>query len=122
MAERRKKVIKIALVIFMIGATYAVVTLLLGAGIPCPFHALTGLLCPGCGVSRMFLSLFRLDFASALRYNAAVLCLLPLMAATAARYSYVYVKYGTRRDKFADTAVWVMIALLLAFGVIRNIL
>ena len=122
MAQRRKKVIKIALVIFLIGATYAVAVLIIGAGIPCPFRAVTGLDCPGCGVSRMFLSLFRLDFASAFRYNAAVLCLLPLMAATAARYVFVYVKYGRRRDRFVDIAVWFMIAVLLAFGVLRNIL
>ncbi len=122
MAERRKKVIKIALVILLIGATYTVAVLIIGKGIPCPFHTVTGLKCPGCGVSRMFLSLFRLDFASAFRHNAAVLCLLPLMAATAARFVYVYVKRGTRRDRFADGAVWFMIAALLVFGVLRNII
>ena len=33
--------------------------------IPCMFHQITGLYCPGCGVSRMCLALFRLDFVSA---------------------------------------------------------
>ncbi len=41
----------------------------LGIGIPCIFHTVTGLQCPGCGSSRAALSLLRLDFAGALSYN-----------------------------------------------------
>ena len=122
MTERKTKVIKIALILIGIGAVYAAVCLLTGAGVPCPFHLITGLQCPGCGVSRMFLSLVRLDLASAVRYNGAMLFLLPLMAATAGRYVYVYVKYGMRRDRFADVSVWIMIIVLLVFGVFRNII
>lgn len=40
-----------------------------GIGIPCLFHRLTGLLCPGCGNSRAALALLRLDFAAAFGYN-----------------------------------------------------
>lgn len=40
-----------------------------GIGIPCLFHRITGLLCPGCGNSRAALALLRLDFFSALKYN-----------------------------------------------------
>ncbi len=40
-----------------------------GIGIPCLFHKITGLLCPGCGNSRAALALLRLDFAGALQYN-----------------------------------------------------
>ncbi len=68
----------------------------------------------------MFLSLFNFDFASALRHNAAVLCLLPLMAATFARYAYVYVKHGKMKDRAADSAIVVMIVCLVTFCIVRN--
>lgn len=45
----------------------------------CPFRALTGLPCPGCGMTRAFLALGRLDFAGAWAYNPLSL---PLAALT----------------------------------------
>ena len=121
MAQRRNKVIRIALILFGIGALYALIIRLTGIGIPCPIRRLTGTMCPGCGTTRMMMSILKLDFASAFRYNSAVFCMIPLMAATAARYSYVYIKTGKVRDRFADIAVWFMIGVLLVFGVVRNI-
>ena len=46
----------------------------------CPFRALTGLLCPGCGITHAFLSLGRLDFAGAYAANPIVFPLAGLMA------------------------------------------
>jgi hypothetical protein len=37
---------------------------------PCPTYTLFGILCPGCGASRMLYSLVHLDFPSALHFNA----------------------------------------------------
>lgn len=37
---------------------------------PCPTYTLFGILCPGCGTSRMLYSLLHLDFSSALQFNA----------------------------------------------------
>ena len=120
MEKRRNKVILGALILLTVGAAYAVFVILTKKSIPCLFHSLTGLKCPGCGVSRMFLALFRLDVKSAFIANGAILCLLPLMAATAARLVYVYIRYGTVRDKAAEISVWLMITVLLVFGIIRN--
>jgi len=46
----------------------------------CPVYTLTGYLCPGCGTQRALHSLFTGDVAGAWRYNAALLCALPLLA------------------------------------------
>ncbi len=122
MAKRRNKVIIIALVSLGTGALYALFVKLTGFGIPCPIRLMTGLECPGCGTSRMAMSLLRLDFVSAFRYNPAVFCLLPVMAACAARYAFVYVKYGRVKDRFADAVLWVIIGALVIFGALRNVL
>ncbi len=121
MEKRRNKVIAGALTLLTIGTAYAFFVMLTKKSIPCVFHSLTGLKCPGCGVSRMFLALFRFDLKEAFIANGAILCMLPLMAATAARFVYVYVRRGTVRDRAAEISVWFMVGVLLVFGVVRNV-
>lgn len=48
-------------------------------GVTCPIRYLTGISCAGCGMSRAWLSLLRLDWAGALAYHP--LALLPIPAA-----------------------------------------
>ena len=122
MAARAKKVVIGALALIAAGALYALIVTQTQQGLPCVFNIITGLQCPGCGVSRMCLALLRLDFQTAFRENAAILCLLPLMVATAARLIYVYIRYGRVRDKYANIAIYFMIAVLLVFCVVRNII
>jgi len=51
-----------------------------GSGLPgCPFKALTGWDCPGCGSSRMLYSLLHGDLAAAARYNALALVAVPFL-------------------------------------------
>lgn len=45
----------------------------------CLFNYYTGLLCPGCGVTRMLKSLFKLEIKKAFWYNSLVFCLLPFI-------------------------------------------
>ena len=108
--------------LLVIGAAYAVLVHLLGFGIPCPIHLVTGLQCPGCGVTRMVMALLHLDLKGAFAANAAVLCLLPLMLFTAGRAVWLYIRKGSTHSRLNDALTWFMIAVLLIFGVIRNIL
>ncbi|MFF2481058.1 DUF2752 domain-containing protein [Paenibacillus sp. NPDC058071] len=87
---------------------------LTGIGIPCPFHAVTGLFCPGCGITRTATSLLKLDFEQAYRNNALIFFLVPLYLA------YLF----SRRKKWtlpSNALMTVMVAATLLFGVLRNV-
>ena len=45
----------------------------------CPFHALTGLYCPGCGTLRCLHALLHADLRSALDYNLLTVLLVPML-------------------------------------------
>ncbi|HTA66586.1 MAG TPA: DUF2752 domain-containing protein [Xanthomonadaceae bacterium] len=47
---------------------------------PCPFHALTGLYCPGCGSTRALYSLLHGDLPQALAMNPLLVIALPWVA------------------------------------------
>ena len=105
------------------GLFYAFICILAGHPlIPCLFHTVTGLYCPGCGVSRMCLSILSLDFASAFKANAAVFLLLPPGLVMALRMAVRYVRTGNTRPTQVQTCVFdVMVGVLLVFGVVRNL-
>jgi len=46
----------------------------------CPFFAVTGLKCPGCGGQRAFIAMIHGDVSSALRHNVLAVAGLPLFA------------------------------------------
>ncbi len=62
--------------LLLIAAFYAVIEL---AGVTCPIRWLTGISCAGCGMSRAWLSLLRLDLSAAFAYHP--LFWLPIPAA-----------------------------------------
>lgn len=120
--HRLKRLLLLAGLILGIGLAYAVFVRLSGLSIPCPFHAVTGLLCPGCGVTRMCLALLRLDFAAAWRANPVLLLLLPVLAALLLRQAVRYVKTGRSTLSRGESAlVWGMAAVLLLWGIARNL-
>lgn len=103
----------------LLGAFCAVLALLRP---PCPLLALTGLYCPACGINRMFQALLRLDFSAAWRYNPAVLLLLGPLAAVLASLGYRYVaRTPFRPARWHMAALWIMLLILLLFGVLRNL-
>ena len=59
------------------GLGYAAWVRATGLGVPCPFHMLTGLYCPGCGVTRCISALLQGNWQAALRSNAAIVVLAP---------------------------------------------
>lgn len=103
------------------GCMYAVFVNATGKGIPCIFNSLTGLKCPGCGMTRMCLSILKLDFRSAWQYNPAVFSVLPLLAVAFFDMAVRYVKTGTKKpDKPATALLTFSAAVLVVFGIVRN--
>ena len=88
--ERRRRLSRLlggAGLLLAAGLAYALWVRATGLALPCPFRAVTGLLCPGCGVTRLCLALLRGDWAGAWRANPALLPMLPILAALAVRLS-----------------------------------
>lgn len=105
-----------------IGLAYALFCSLTSLAIPCPIRLVTGLLCPGCGVTRMCLALLRLDFAAAWSANPGLLLLLPVLGGLLVCLAWRYIKTGrTRLTKGQNVLVWVMVGCMLAYAVARNL-
>ncbi|MGN8876304.1 DUF2752 domain-containing protein [Pseudoflavonifractor sp. HCP28S3_F10] len=108
--------------LLLAGLGYAVFCSRTGLMLPCPFHLVTGLLCPGCGVTRMCLALLHLDLAAAWRFNPGLLLLSPLLAVLFFSMALRYVRTGERRPTSVQSAAaWGMAAYLLLYGVGRNL-
>ena len=90
----------------------------------CPFHALTGLDCPGCGGLRAVHDLTNLDVASAASSNLLVVLMVPLTVAL----WLAWVRRAWRQDSpllasVARPMLWGQVALVVmaAFTVARNL-
>jgi len=121
MKERRNKVLRTFAVLAVAGVLYGLITGWLGFGIPCPVHYFTGFKCPGCGVSRMFISLMKLDFKSAFEANRLLLVTLPVIASLLFVYFFRYIKTGSRKISKAENIIYIVLIIsFLIFGVVRN--
>ena len=108
-------------IIIGIGVAYLLLAKWSGLGIPCPFYTFFHIYCPGCGVSRMLVSLLTLDFSAAMQYNLLAFCLLPLFAAAAARRAWIYIKTGkVTLDRVDLIGLTLVTILALLFGILRN--
>jgi len=89
---------------------------------PCPFHALTGLECPGCGSLRALHSLLHLNSMQALAYNPLTCVCLPFIAAWWLWHAGRAITGRAVPIPFVRPVVlWVMVATVILFGITRNI-
>ena len=122
MQKRFFRVLKRYLIVLGAGILYFVFTTVTKIGIPCPFRLITGFQCPGCGISRMLISLVKLDFAAAFQYNPFILLTLPLLCFVIFYSDYLYIKKGNGAlGKWNILLIFELVGLLI-FGVLRNVL
>lgn len=118
--SKKQEISSLIIFILIILVTYLIYYLFTGNGIPCIFKKLTGLYCPGCGITRMFLSLLRFDIYQAFRYNPLVFILL----ATYLFYIIIdLVKYSktNKHLKISNKIYWTLLILVFCFAILRNI-
>jgi Protein of unknown function (DUF2752) len=87
---------------------------------PCLFHAVTGLWCPGCGLTRCAHALVHFDLARAFEMNALAMVAAPVLALLAARSAgWLPPSLSERLRPLTSLTFW--FALVAAFAVLRNL-
>ena len=120
---RKLRLLAVGGSLLALGLGYAVWVRSTGLAVPCLFHAVSGLLCPGCGVTRMCLALLRWDWAEAWDANPVLLLMLPVLTVMGIRIAARFVREnGTVVSEWENALLWTMTALLAIWGVVRNLL
>lgn len=121
--ERSKNIIKPAVILLIVGMLYAIFYGITGIGIPCIFRQITGFKCPGCGISHMFMAIFKFDFASAFKHNPVIFSLMPFWIVAICYQTVHYIKTGNKKfNILINGLVWISIIALIIFAIIRNII
>ena len=116
----RRKVIKTA-ILLAVGIAYYLLYRFTGLGLPCVFHKITGLYCPGCGVTRLIVDASHFRFLKAFRDNAVIAVMLPVWLVVL--FIMLFRRDNTRLTETRTFKILTIITLvlLIVFGVLRNI-
>lgn len=89
----------------------------------CLFHKLTGLHCPGCGMTRAAHAMFHGDIAGAFRFNPVGMVLLPvaLVGVGLEVIGWARVKPFPYRLRTSPRVAWSIAILVIAFTIFRNL-
>jgi hypothetical protein len=87
----------------------------------CLFHALTGLNCPGCGMTRALYALVHGNLRPALKDNALFVGMLAALAVWGARYIYRKSKKQPATFNVPPKLLWMFLVVAFVFAVLRNL-
>ena len=117
------KTLKKQFIIFIILSLYFVFHTITDFYIPCSIHKIFHVYCLGCGVSRMLVSLIHFDFIKAFNYNKLLFILFPFGVFLYIEFIYSIIKKKEPLYKKIDEKVWyILIAILIIFAILRNII
>lgn len=108
------------IVTFSIFLVYGILYIFTKRGIPCVIHKITGLYCPGCGITRIFISLFKLNIYQAFRYNPLVFILL-IMCTLYFLADFLKFKISKSHIKLPKSIYIILLIIVILFGILRNI-
>jgi hypothetical protein len=87
----------------------------------CQFHRLTGLNCPGCGMTRALYALLHGNFSAALRDNALFVLTLGALAVRGVWFERSKLCDRANGEFFPVKFLWPLLAVALVFTVLRNL-
>jgi len=88
---------------------------------PCPFRALTGYLCPGCGTLRALHEILNGHLAAAFRLNPLMVLLMPYVGYSGASSALETVfGRGLPRVFLRPAYIWMLLAIILLYWILRN--
>lgn len=114
-----KKKITITIILLISLITYLLLGNYFHIYIHCPIKAITGLYCPGCGITRMLLSIIQLDFYQAFRYNPLLFITLPIFIIFF--LNALITKKEPLYNKISNKVWTIIIIIFIAYGILRNI-
>lgn len=124
MKYRLLKCILTAAIILSVLLGYYFVRETTGISVICPFYSLTGLYCPGCGMTRMCTYLLNGEIYKAFRSNClAFILIIPIgVCILSMLWEYVFFKHISKRaDKTRTYFLKFISVLLIFYWIIRNI-
>ena len=89
---------------------------------PCPLYSTTGILCPGCGITRATRALLLGDVATAFQRNAVAIILMPFLAVVMTREvaAWAWKRPEWRSQAPGKWGVWIGLVVIV-FGILRNL-
>lgn len=112
-----KSKIKTISIVILLLIGYFFLNSIINLSIPCLFHKITDFYCPGCGLTRMIFSIFKLDFYQAFRYNPMLYILLILFLINLI-IKLIFKKYYIIFNQKTNT---ILLIIVIIFGIARNI-
>lgn len=122
MKTRIINVLKANIILLLILISYYYINKYTGFYIPCIFREITGLKCPGCGITHMIFDMLNFRFVEAFYENPLVFIYFPFIVAYYFYMTYLYIY--NKRDKVLTKIpnyIWtIMIVITIIYGIVRN--
>ncbi|MDO4394553.1 MAG: DUF2752 domain-containing protein [Mycoplasmatota bacterium] len=123
MLNRLKKILLKNIIFISIFLIYYYLNHTINLKIVCPFYTITGLLCPGCGITRCLFAIINGNLKQAIHYNLLVSILLPpfIIYYIYQEYIYLFNKQNKIKEKIPRYTTTIILIITILFGIIRNI-
>ncbi len=92
-----------------------------GIRIPCLFYEITGLSCPGCGITRMLTQYLQFNFKEGIKFNYFLGFSLPIIGFLIFMMCYYYL-FNKKYHKWFNVICIIYLLMLIVWGIIRNII